>query len=130
MTEPTFKPGDIVEFEESKDYPGLPRWLCNEDRGSTGKWLKGTFVQDTIERLYWFHIEGFSDNTYWCVPSSGHNEYSEDQWDRPGFIKLPNISNKVRLIDMGGYYATVPSSKPIGGEQRSVTISKNLIDWC
>lgn len=80
-----FKEGDQVEFELARDKLN-PRWDFPHDSGWSGVWQRATVhhVSRHAVLVTWFSR---GQQRFWGWPAPGHPEYSEDQWDRPGFLR-------------------------------------------
>jgi len=78
-----FKVGDLVEYELC-DLHLEPRWNFDIDNGSGGKWESGVVI-NVDEK--WITVE-MSDGTSWLWPNTHDQQYSKDQWSRPGYLRL------------------------------------------
>ena len=87
INEPTFLPGDLVEFELSQHK--CPRWDGNIDHGGSGRWSIGIVEEDKGDG--WIRVRSaypgnLGDYTWlWHGPNSVN--YTPEQWSLPGFLK-------------------------------------------
>lgn len=79
-----FLKDEAVEFELSPNDPNEPRWNADQDRGSSGKFAKGTVLgagKDTIE-VMWLGTVGQPCTWLWYQPSVATHLYRE-----PGYLR-------------------------------------------
>ena len=106
MSNPVFKIGEPVECESSYFDHVKPRWNCREDRGGSGKYIRGKIL--SIFRDAFYLNVRFDHGTEWQWPTSGNDRYSSSQWQRPGYLRrITDASGKYSIIRHSGKWRLV-----------------------
>ncbi len=84
MSCPEFKIDDKVLCEVSKDFSYQPRWDHGNDKGGSGSYMEGvvTSIHSAAATIS-VRFESIS----WSWPLPGHNNYNDNQWNRPGYLR-------------------------------------------
>ena len=104
---PIFQVGDEVKYELS----GIgfePRWNHAIDHGGNGDWAIAKIIRAVTNSVETKCDNGFS----WFWPLLGGADFDDDQWGRPGFLRhkeeIKPKQPRVRIVDMGAYFKSVP----------------------
>lgn len=97
---PTFKEGDLVQFEMCRNLDG-PRWsFDNKDNGKSSIWVIGTVTlvePDFIHLKYLLPFKnkptGYCKFAYYASPL-----YTDWQWKRNGFFRILEIEHNNKEI--------------------------------
>lgn len=80
--------GDPVIFECATLKGVGPRWLFNDDLGSTGVWATGRvkYVDNRIIQVE-YSIPGMGDDAQCVWPNFDHPDYDPLQWIQDGYLR-------------------------------------------
>ena len=87
--------GDKVSFELSNFDYTYPRWIFNDDTGSSDIWVDGTVVyaDDSVIQVEY----SLSGTTHLCTwPNYNHEDYDSLQWFQEGYL---NFFNEEKELD-------------------------------